>query len=132
MDTKKRMGIWMDHSGAQLLEFSGDAKPMIKIPLNVQLHPEEGDNYDDESKMLHKEKNSLASFYKKIVPVIRDFDELLLFGPTNAKSEFHNFLRKDAYFDQMKITTMTTDKLSGEQKHHFVTDFFKRFEIKNF
>lgn len=120
----------MDHSGAQLLEFSSEEKETIAIPMLQNRHERDGDKQDNESKLLHKEKNHLADYYKRIIAVIRNFDEIMLFGPTNVKSEFHNYLRKDPFFDKMAITIKTTDKISEEQKHQFVTDFFKRFDIR--
>ena len=44
--------------------------------------------------------------------LILNYDHVLLFGPTNAKSELHNFLNKDLHFKDIQIDVKTTDKMT--------------------
>jgi len=72
----------------------------------------------------NKEQNQLSAFFKKLVEVIKKYDEVLLFGPTNAKAELFNELKNDLHFDQIKIEMKTTDQMTENQMQAFVKEFF--------
>lgn len=124
MDTQKQLGIWMDHSIADLIELSNDkiGKKTLKIapaflgPLeNLRLN---------ETLMNNKEQNHLSDFYQKISDIIKDYDEVLLYGPTNAKTELFNRLKKDFHFDRIKIDVHPADKMTDNQQEAFVRKYF--------
>ncbi|MFT6479867.1 MAG: stalled ribosome rescue protein Dom34, partial [Spirosomataceae bacterium] len=45
----------------------------------------------------NKRQQMNEAFYKEIADEILKYDHVLLFGPTNAKTELHNFLNKNLY-----------------------------------
>jgi hypothetical protein len=49
---------------------------------------------------------------------------VLLFGPTNAKLELSNFLKKDLHFKDIKIDIEAADKMSDNEKLAFVKAHF--------
>jgi hypothetical protein len=65
-----------------------------------------------------------------LASAIKDCSEVILFGPTSAKSELLNFLRQNHLFDTIKIEVINADKMTDNQQHEFVRDYFKKFEIK--
>ena len=65
------------------------------------------------------------SYYKEIGVEILKYDHVLLFGPTNAKTELHNYLGKDLHFKDIIIDIEAADKMSDNEKHAFVLDHFK-------
>ena len=83
-----------------------------------------------ESEMNNKEQQKLSSYYKTIAEIIYNFNEVLLFGPTHAKEELFNFLKNHHKYDKIKIEVNTTDKMREEEQHHFVRDYYKKFEFK--
>ena len=46
------------------------------------------------------------------------------FGPTNAKTELLNMLRTDHHFDKIDIEVKNTDKMTENQEHAFVKEYF--------
>ena len=71
-----------------------------------------------------KEQHQQAAYYKELGQEIRNYDEVILFGPTNAKSELHNSLKTNALFDTIKITVEQADKMSENQQWAFVQKHF--------
>jgi hypothetical protein len=55
---------------------------------------------------------------------IKDCTEVLLFGPTDAKTELLHILRADHHFDNIEIEVMPADKMTETQQQAFVKDYF--------
>ena len=124
----KQIGIWMDHATANLMEMtSGD---METKTINSKFTHEEKENtlQKGEKAMHHKEQHVQLAYYKEIAAVIKDYKELLLFGPTDAKTELLNLLKADHHFDKINIEIKQADKMTDNQQHAFVREyFFKHF-----
>ena len=74
--------------------------------------------------MHNKEQQQLNDFYKKIIAVLKNYDEILLFGPTEAKTELANILKENHYFDKTEIDVIPTDKMTENQQHAYVNSYF--------
>jgi hypothetical protein len=123
METKRKLGIWMDHSSAHFIDSTFES--MSSATLEAQIgEQDEPLNTLDESMIQNKEQNQLSVFFKKISEVITDYDEVLLFGPTDAKTELLNVLKNDRHFEKIKIEAKTADKMTENQMHSFVNDYF--------
>lgn len=130
MKTSKKLGIWMDHHNANLIEFSTEVKETKIMTSDFTFQDKEETLQRSESEMHNKEQHKQNTFYKKLAAVIKDYNEVLLFGPTDAKVELFNFLKENHKYDNIKIEVKNTDKMSDVDQHHFVRDYFKRFEFK--
>jgi len=131
MSIIKQIGIWMDHSSARLLEFSDTRKKEIKtITSDFTFQDREETFQRSESEMHNKEQQRHTSYYKELEAIIRNYDEILLFGPTDAKVELFNLLRKNHHFDSIKIEVKTTDKMTDNQLHAFVKEHFTGLTLK--
>ncbi|MBI3234993.1 MAG: hypothetical protein HYZ42_13320, partial [Bacteroidetes bacterium] len=62
---------------------------------------------------------------KEIATEILKYNHVLLFGPTDAKKELHNFLKKDSHFKEVKIDIQSADKMTDNEKDAFVQSHFK-------
>ena len=124
MKITKRIGIWMDHSIAHLTELRNgnlitetiEAKPKLQVKA-ADLY------YKDESHMLNKEQSQLAAYYKKLSDIILDYEEVILFGPTEAKNELANILKDNHLFEKIKIVVKPADKMNESQQHEFLKEF---------
>ena len=123
MKSKKQLGIWMDHSVAHLLDFSADSKENKTILAQVG-EQDEALNSRDETLIQNKEQNELSGFFKRLSDEIVNYDEVLLFGPTNAKTELVNTLKDDHHFDEIKIEVKPADKMTENQQKAFVKEHF--------
>ena len=130
MKTIKKIGIWMDHSNAHLIEFSSEIKETKTITSDFTFQDREETLQRSESEMHNKEQHKQTTFYKNLAAVIENFDEVLLFGPTDAKVELYNFIKEHHKYDKIKIEVKNADKMTDTEQHHFVKDYFKRFEFK--
>lgn len=127
MKTKKQLGIWMDHSIAHLIEVENDQMATDTITAKVGEQDEPLDKRD-ETLIQNKEQNELADFFSRISDVIINYDEVLLFGPTNAKTELINKLKEDHHFDDIKIEVKAADKMTKNQLQSFVDEHFSSSE----
>lgn len=123
MTTEKKLGIWMDHANAHLMEY---ADPIVtKIVTSDSTHEEKEKTLQKGESMMHnKEQQQESEYYKTIGETIKDYDDVLLFGPTNAKTELLNILEADLRFSKIKIETRPADKMTENQEHAFVRDYF--------
>lgn len=125
MKEMKNIGIWMDHSAAEIIDTnstSNNSSIKSKFTNDVQSDA----IHKGESHMHNKEQQMDEAYYKEIAGKILNYDHVVLFGPTNAKTELHNYLNKDLHFKNIKIDIETADKMSENEKHAFVKKHFKQ------
>jgi len=72
----------------------------------------------------NKEQNQLSGYFKRLSDVIKDYNEVVLFGPTHAKDELKNILKVDHHFDDVKIEVKPMDKMTENQQEAFVKEYF--------
>jgi stalled ribosome rescue protein Dom34 len=124
--TIKNLGIWMDHGSAHLMEFTSDPIE-TKVIASKFTHQEKEHSLGKSEQLMHnKEQHQQAEYYKILGEEIKKYDEVILFGPTNAKSELLNILRADHHFEKIKIWTRQTDKMTENQQHAFVREYFSK------
>ena len=75
--------------------------------------------------MHNKEQHEQSEYYKKLEEVILKYDDVIHFGPTDAKVELLNDLRTDNRFAKIKIEIKQADKMTENQQHAFVKDYFR-------
>jgi stalled ribosome rescue protein Dom34 len=124
MATAKNLGIWMDHSNAHLMEFTTDPITTTIISSRFTHREKEQSIGKSENGMHQKEQHEQSDYYKKISEAIRNYQEVLLFGPTNAKTELLNLLKADHHFEKIKLETKDADKMTQNEQHAFVRNHF--------
>jgi len=124
MTTAKRLGIFMDHAKAHLMEFR--SYPMETKIIESKFTHEEKENSIVKSEILmhNKEQHQQSEYYKKLAAAILNYEEVVLFGPTDAKVELLNLLRADHLFSKIKIELKQTDKMNENQQHTFIREYF--------
>ncbi|TBX68721.1 hypothetical protein EZL74_07965 [Flavobacterium silvisoli] len=125
MKATKRVGVWMDHATARVMEYHTEEQRIKLVTADHKgLDNQEGLQHS-ESLLHHKENQSIKAFYKDILNILKDYDEIVLFGPTEAKNELYNLIREEHKYDHLKIATLPADKMSYEEQHDFVVHYFK-------
>ena len=126
MKSLKRLGIWMDHSTANIMELSNEK--VITVTLDsTPAFPDQIENLRMDERLMHnKVKNEQSDFYEKLSYIINDYDEVLLFGPTDAKTELFNLLKDNRRFEKIKISVEPTDKITENQQHAFLKNFYSK------
>jgi stalled ribosome rescue protein Dom34 len=131
MTTAKKLGIWMDNSSAHLLTFTSSLiKTKVIESSNSDKENEQGTS-KNENNMHNKEQHQQSDYYKRISDEILHYDEVIIFGPTNAKSELVNILKADHRFAAIKLEVKQSDKMTENQEHAFVKEYFsiQRFAL---
>lgn len=126
MKAKKKLGIWMNHSIAHLVEFTSntfEVKTIEKKPIRQEKKQPLAKSF---SLTHNKGQQELSSYYKKLTDVIKNYKRVILFGPTNAKIELFDVLSEDEQFVKIKIEIKETDKMTEDQKSSFVADYFSK------
>lgn len=134
MDTKtmtraKDLGIWMDHLTAHLMEFTTDPIETKTITSKFTHEAKQNSMGKNENLMHNKEQHQQSEFYKRLGEVIKNYEWVVLFGPTGAKAELLNILKNDHHFDKIKIEMKTTDKMTENQQHAFVREYFSKVKF---
>jgi len=125
MKNIKQLGIWMDHSNAFLMELKNDTIITNSVVSELSDHESEFNFYKGE-KLIHKKQQHLQlSYYKKLGDIIKKYQEVVLFGPTDAKNELINLLKTDHLFEDIKIEVINSDKMTEDQMQTFVREYFK-------
>jgi stalled ribosome rescue protein Dom34 len=125
MKTQKNLGIWMDHSNAILIDIDSN-KRSETIVSKFTPNTKEEVLGRSEYTMHNKEEQMNEAFYKEISEEILKYNQVLLLGPTNAKTELHNYLNKDLHFKDIKIDIQSADKMTDNQLEAFVKNHFKK------
>ncbi|MGO4920178.1 hypothetical protein [Maribacter spongiicola] len=125
MKAKNILGIWMDHSIANLIDIDA-RKECGSIASNFTSDTKEDALNKSENLMHNKRQQMNEKFYKKIGAQILKYNHVLLFGPTNAKVELHNYLNKDSHFKNIKIDVASSDNITDNEQVAFVKNHFAK------
>jgi hypothetical protein len=126
----KNLGIWMDHSNAHLMEFTTD--PITTDIITSKFtHLGKGESLSKSESLMHnKEQHEQAAYYKRLGNAIRNYEDVIIFGPTDAKLELLNILRADHDFENIKVEVEQADKMTQNQQHAFVKNYFQKQELR--
>lgn len=124
MKAIKKIAIYMDHFTANIIEYSNVSKIVKAIKSEFNYFEKASIMQKGESHMHNKEQNMQQEFYLKLRDELRNYNNVLLFGATNAKIELLNILEADSNFSDVEITIKNTDKLSNKEQVAFVNDCF--------
>jgi hypothetical protein len=124
MATTTKLGIFMDHSSAHMMEFSTESHESATLQSSFTHQERVKTLGRSEHSMHNKEQHQQAEYYKKLGEVIKNYDDIILFGPTDAKTELFNLLKADHLFADKNIKVKQTDKMTDNQRHAYVNQHF--------
>ena len=76
----------MDHSIAYLIELTNDTITQSSIISEIAIPEKEFNLYKGEKLVHKKEQHQQSDYYRKLSDTIRNYQEVVLFGPTDAKN----------------------------------------------
>lgn len=126
METLKKTGVWLDSVSAHIVDFKADGVETKIIESAFTSNEKHSSLEKNENLMHNKERHMASEYYKSIIENIRDSNELVLFGPSQAKSELHNLMKDDHRFANIKIESQTADKMNDREIRSFVQDHFAK------
>ncbi|MBB2148216.1 hypothetical protein [Pedobacter gandavensis] len=125
MIEKTKIAIWMDHSVAHLMDYPADPILTRTIECNFNQEARKETLQHGESTMHNLEQGDQAAYYKELAEIIREYDEVLLFGPTEAKTELYNTFKDNHLYSAIKVEIRTADKMTESQMHAHVKAYFE-------
>jgi hypothetical protein len=125
MESTKNIGIWMDHSTANFINLDKE-KNKFTIQSNFNFNDKEAALKKSENLMHHKENHHRETYYKEIGHEILKYNHILIFGPTDAKTELFNYLSKNLHFKDIQIDVKSADKMTENEKYAFVWTHFEK------
>jgi hypothetical protein len=123
MHTNKKIGVWMDYSEANLIDANKEITH-INIHSEFNHHTKQEALERSERIMHNKEHHMHEEYFKDIASKLSTYNEVLLFGPTQAKFELRNYLTKQHNFHNVFINIETADKMTAHEKTDFVQKHF--------
>jgi len=122
MNSKKKLGIWMDYSSPHLIDPDKNKNQIIESKFSSDIQKEVMKK--GEKHLHNKEEQFQQSYFNEIADQIRGYDQVLLFGPTNAKKELNHYLNEKEQFKHVKIALESADKMTENEKNAFVKKHF--------
>jgi hypothetical protein len=95
------------------------------IVVSESTYTEKEFSFNLHEKLLNKKEHYRQSgYFKKLSYIIKDYTQVILFGPTDAKNELLNLLETDHLFENIKIDVLNCDKMTENEMHAFVREYF--------
>ncbi len=132
----KKIGVWMDHAEAKFIEPGNELSSMRSIHANdpglIRHAGESSDgtkigqyrSSNNEFSKHRKEENNTREYFESLVGQLKSYDEVFIFGPTTAFSEFMNYLTKEKALSNQKIHVEKSDYLTDPQLLKMVKEYF--------
>ncbi len=125
MKKTRLLGVWMDHARAYAMTFVNDSIISETIESTFTSEDREETIARSEHVMHNKEQQQQGSYYKRIAETIKNYEKVVIFGPTDAKSQLANLLKEDHHFDAIEIEVKSADKMNRQEMHEFVKEYFQ-------
>ena len=126
MKTAKKLGIWMDYAIAHIMEIKDQSILTTEIESEFTWEEKQHSFFRNEGFMHKKEREYISNYFEKIEAQIAGADQVVLFGPGDAKTELFNRLTADPKFKHIELSVKTTDNLTENQRQAFVKKHFQR------
>ncbi|MDN3677811.1 hypothetical protein QWY90_10870 [Flavobacterium paronense] len=124
MNGTKKVGVWMDYASAHIMEFSETPFEVKTIKSKFSSNEKANGLAKGENHLHSKERQFKADYFKEIAKFLLAYNKVILFGPTNAKTELFNLLSEDNSFFNTRIHLEETSKMTLNQRKKFVHDHF--------
>jgi hypothetical protein len=126
MKNFKQLGICMDLTHALLMELENNQI----ISRNIVSGLNKTDNTDKQENHFlgfeWTEKQHLQKVYfTEISDIIKYYQQVVLFGATDAKDELYKILEAHHQFDDIRIELVNTGIMTDAQMHEFVKEYYK-------
>jgi stalled ribosome rescue protein Dom34 len=122
MKINKKIGIWMDYSVAYITQLRDN---MLETTIVNSHHPDQEKGMDTDRSGGSRER-VYDQYYMKLGEIISDYDEVLLFGPGEAKQQLINRLRANYLFSNIKIELRPGYRMSRDEQHEFFRNHFMK------
>jgi len=133
---KKHVGIWIDHEKAVIISLQNGDEQIVHIKSDVEKQTRMSGgsrsklaygpmDIADERKVERRRKQQLNQYYQDLVQLIRDSDEIFIFGPGEAKIELKKHIESSSVRSAHIVGVESADKMTENQIAAKVKKFYK-------
>jgi peptide subunit release factor 1 (eRF1) len=110
----RQIAVWIDHREAILAIFT-DAHLIQEEELFSEAGPHtHGGGWSQQRFDAHRHE-MLSHFYKEIAQNLLNADQIILYGPGEAKHELSQYMSRHNNLSERVLDLVTTDKMTDEQ-----------------
>lgn len=122
MAASKKLGIWMDHSVAYLTDFTSNTFEIKAIESKI------ADTFKSiNSTVIATGRNkTLNVYYNRILMEVKEYNNILLYGPSEAKMEFFDVISEDEQLMRLHIEIKETEAMSKNEQQQFIKNYFSQ------
>ncbi len=132
---KKQTGIWIDGSKAIIVNLQNGQEQVTEIEAEIEnriYHEKEGNKgtfmggqHINNEKMFNERKDQqIERYLKQVVQIIKDADELYLFGPAEIKLKLSKKIRSEAQLGAKLKHVEAADSMTNNQVVAQVKKYF--------
>ena len=123
---KRRTGLWLDQRRAVIVTLLGKTAKIENLVSGVERHTRlaggaraaavyAAQDVASESSHHRRFENQLAAYYQRLISYLKRADEVLVFGPGEAKTELKKALEKQKSFRGKIVAVEPADKMTERQ-----------------
>lgn len=130
---QNKTGVWIDFDKAFIVQISQEKKAIKKVESNIEhFHVHGGSrskiaygpqNNVSESKLLARKQQQQNEFFSEVRKEINPKNELVIFGPAEAKIGLKKALLSHSSFKQKNIAIETADNMTENQMKAWVHNY---------
>ncbi len=133
----KKTGIWIDKEKAHIVTIENEREKLTTITSDVENYHVGGGSKSKspwgpqqvvhDSKYTDREKHQLKNYFNDIIKIIKNADEIVIFGPakTNVKLEKEIIKNHKSLAEKIKKVEKS-DSMTNNQFIALVKDFYKK------
>jgi len=133
----RQLGVWIDHRHAVIVsihqgkettqEVESDVEPHVRLAGGSRSRTPYGpQDIASDGKRDRRHAKQLTNFYRRVIELIRDADEILIFGPGEAKLELKDTMDKSRSLTRRVVDVETADKMTRRQFAAMVRERFTK------
>ena len=123
---KKAMGLWIDHREAIIVALTPEGDKTLRVASEFEQDARVSDTAQihlGEDMLDRRRLNHLKQYYDTVAATLREADELLIFGPGQAKEELKRRLTSSRLADRVvaveTAARMTDRQIVAKVRRHF-------------
>lgn len=133
---KRNIGLWIDRKQAYIVRegaekpevIESNIEPRIRYSGGTRIGGQYNQRVDSELRYNDRFQHQLREYYEKVIAVIRDAEQILIFGPGEAKLELEREIQKSKPLAKKVVKVETTDKMTENQIMAYVREFYEELE----
>ena len=121
-----KAGLWIDHREAVIILLTDKGEEVRHVKSNMEKHVRYSGGPSEEAEDMRDRQfgNHLNKYYDEVIAIIRDAEEIQIFGPGEAKGELQARLEKEVpragLLELESVDKMTERQIAAKVRKQFL------------